>query len=92
MSLAILLSAATLAGSASPAPPAPPPPDPVPEACFQGWCPMVTWVAYDYNLPAVDADTGEVIRGIWFHCHVPVRWKGKQNKWGHAVCKLVTKP
>ena len=62
----------------------PPPPDPYP-----GSVAPISWVAYDYDLPAVDADTGEVIPSVYFHCHVPVKWHGTLNRRGHAVCKLV---
>ena len=68
--------------------PGPPPPDPDPSACYKGWCPVVTYVAYDIDVPAVDAKTGKTIAGMYFTCHVPVRWKGKPNRWGHMTCIL----
>jgi hypothetical protein len=80
--LATLLVAASMA-----APPAPPPPDPYP-----GSTSPISWVAYDYHLPVVNADTGDVMASMYFHCHVPVRWHGRFNSRGHAVCKLARKP
>lgn len=51
-----------------------------------GWCPVVTsFVSYDIDIPAVDPKTGKVVPGYYFHCHVPARWKGKPNYWGHMT-------
>jgi hypothetical protein len=33
-----------------------------------------------------------VMAGMYFHCHVPVRWHGRFNSRGHALCKLARKP
>ena len=46
----------------------------------------MTFVPYDIDVPAVNKDTGQIIPGIYFHCHVPVKWHGKPNRWGHMTC------
>lgn len=61
-----------------------PSPDPAP-----GSSKSVTWVDSEYDVPAVRADTGEVVPGIHFHCLVPARWHGRPNHDGrHRVCEL----
>lgn len=88
-SLVVMLLALIAAAGAFAAPPDPPLPDPYP-GTPKGT--PITWVAYDYDLPAINEKTGQAIPGMYFHCHVPVRWKGKLNRQGHAVCKLRHRP
>jgi hypothetical protein len=87
MLISMLLAVLTLAG------PAPPAPDPYPN-CQGGWCQItpVTYIAYDIDVPAINQATGKVIPNMHFTCHVPVRWHGKPNRWGHETCVLKDGP
>ena len=82
--IALLVAVAMIAGT-----PPPPLPDPAPQA---GAHATVHFAPYTIEVPAINATTGEQILGLYFKCLVPVRWKGKSNRYGHSICKLYARP